>query len=94
MLIGEKFTDRISTALTCNSRFNYADELNENVRNFSLANLMNKVSIWLVSIFDTVPYVPCTVHANDLQFLQLHKVGSRFFPGFFKPFISLTVMQN
>ena len=34
MLIGEKFTDRMSTALTCNSTFNYADELNENIRNF------------------------------------------------------------
>jgi len=65
---------------------------------FLLVNLMNEVSVWL-SQFLTLPhmyraqYMLLTL-ANDLQFLQLHKVGSQFFPGFFKPFISLSVVQN
>jgi len=82
MLIGEKFT---GTALTCNSRFNNADELKENIRNFLLVNLLNKISVWLCQFLTLshmyhAQYMLLTL-ASDLQFLQLHKVGSQFFPG-------------
>jgi len=87
---------RISTALTCNSRFNYADELNENIRNFLLVNLMNKVLVRLcqfltLSLMYHTQYMLLTL-ANDLLCLELHTVGSQFFRGFFKPFISPTVI--
>ena len=74
---------RISTALTCNFRLNYADELNENIRNFLVVNLMNIVSVQLCK-FLTQSHIcrrqyMLLTHANDLLCLLLHTVGSQIF---------------
>jgi hypothetical protein len=73
---------RISSALTWTFRLNYADELNENIRNLLLINLMSTELVKLCKFLthSRIYYTQYTLlaHADDLLCLQLHTVGSHF----------------